>query len=172
MGKVTKYIVEDDGQVFDFTYLKNNIEKLNGQELKLERPTVNNIFAKFSSGENDYQRHFEICNLLDRYSIIVGSYQASLQDCFIYLSAMQTLWINISGLMGEDIKGKVDATMKNLRFALLRIREAGAEAIPINIYGALVELNEKLYYLRQRKGMGIEVTRNVSEEQRLSQAFL
>jgi len=172
MGKITKYIVEDEGQVFDFTYLKNNIEKLNGETLKLERPRVNNIFAKFSSGENDYQRHFEICNLLDRYSIMVGSFQASLYDCFTYLSGMQTLWINISGLMGGDAKQKMDETIKNLRFELLLIREQGGEEIPINIYGALVELNENLYYLRQRKGMGIEVTRNVSEEQRLNQAFL
>jgi len=172
MTKITKYIYEGENDNFDFTYLKDNIEKVQRKEIDLsKRPKYNKIFAKYSSGENDYQRHFEICAVLDKYATMIGAYQGGLNDCLMYLSCMRTLWININAIMEQKNKEDIDQTIHNINKSLLQLREEGGDSIPINIYGALVELNEMIYYLRQRKGMGIEVTKQVTETERLKEAF-
>ena len=132
-----------------------------------------NVKSEWSMAQKDMERIDEICKALDVLSYSVRLYRIG--DLNRYHSLLYSLFMNLEPLMSttecEELVG-LFGVVKIEIYKLTMFAQRGRMVKPkMKLMDDLVLIHRKLYKMKQLKGLGMPVTKVLSEEQKLLRGF-
>lgn len=126
--------------------------------------------AEFNMGLLDYNRLDEYLKAADFYMIQIR--QGNLKNLHQWYSTLRQIYSYLRSVSYEGKKADLDTRFQEIENEIWEMKQkTGRVKTDIVFIRKLEKLQDDLYHLRQLVGMGIAVSKNFTNEERLSKAL-
>ena len=141
---------------------------------KLDSHGAASVKSEWSMAIKDMDRIDRICSDLDILSYSVRLY--NIGDLNRYHSLLFSLFMNLEPLLNDREKGPIDGDFKDVKYQIYKMTMYAARGRIVrpkmSLLDKLVNIHRQLLRIKQDKGLGMPVTKMLSEDERLVRGFL
>jgi len=134
-------------------YESSDIESIR----KYNVPRIAGLRSRYSNGNAELEKFAELSIMLTKLSIDVEMYTQDINTLKRYLGTLNEFWECIRNINGSQIQTEMTQIKNHCRKLVMEYSTGGN--IPERVHNNLLFYRQKLYFLRQRLNLGIEVDR-------------